>query len=110
MVEAPAEAGPAPRLQWQSGARLASVVATESDLLATMNALHTLCRTGCDAAVIAPAATVSDTIDVARDENAVQVEDDKDGGIHIRAQASASHLDLHSVFYDVIASAAPWCS
>lgn len=46
-----------------------------------MNALHTMCRTGCDAAVIAPAATVSDAIDVARDENAVQVEDDKDGGI-----------------------------
>jgi carboxyl-terminal processing protease len=68
VVEAPAEVGSAPTLQWQSDARLASVVATESDLLATMNALHTLCRTGCDAVVVTPAATVTDAIDVVRAE------------------------------------------
>jgi len=68
VIEAPAEPDAVPRLQRQSTTRLASIAATESDFLATMNALHTLYRTQRDAIVVAPAESIEEAIHVIHDE------------------------------------------
>lgn len=68
VIEPPTEADAAPALQWRSATRLASIAASESDFLATMNALHTLCRTQRAAQVVAPVASVEEAVQVIHDE------------------------------------------
>ncbi|GAA3933304.1 hypothetical protein GCM10022383_09820 [Microbacterium soli] len=68
VIEAPTEADTAPQLQWRSTTRLASIATSESDFLATMNALHTLLRTQRDAHIVAPVASVEEAIHVIYDE------------------------------------------
>lgn len=68
VIEAPSEVDSAPRLQWRSTTRLASIAASEPDFLATMNALHTLCRSRRDALTVAPAESTEEAIQVIHDE------------------------------------------
>lgn len=68
VIEVPTEPDAAPRLQRQSAARLVSVAASEADFLATMNALHTLCRAQRDTLVVAPVESIEEAIHVIHDE------------------------------------------
>lgn len=68
IVEVPRNVGVGPELRWESPTRLVSVAGSESDLMATMNALHTLSRREVGAVAVGPAASVGDAVELIREE------------------------------------------
>ncbi len=68
VVEVPEGAQTLPQLRWESPDRLVSVAGTEQDLVATINAMHSLAYRDTDTVTVEPAASVSDAVALIRDE------------------------------------------